>query len=281
MSKGNKFFDRFRKKEQNPEELIEMVNESHERGVINTNEADMIQNIVEVRDKDAKDVMVHRKNMVALDGKMRLRETIDFINNNSFSRYPVYLDDLDDIIGSVHIKQLLKYVDDVRWLDKRIQDVDGLIREISFIPETNAIYSVFTKMKIKKNHIAIVVDEYGQTSGLITMEDILEEIVGNIVDENDAETSNIVTLNKDEYRINGITNIEEVEELLDIKIEGEFETLNGFLTYMNGKIPADNSTFLVRAYGYTFQVIDVQNKVIQDVRVTKNDDNTLANNSDI
>ena len=103
------------------------------------------------------------------------------------------------------------------------------------------------------------------------MEDILEEIVGNIIDENDDEESGIVEITEDEYRIEGVTNIEEVEEILGIKIEGDFETLNGFLTYMNGKIPAENSTFLVKAYGYKFQVIDVQNKVIQDVKVTKLD----------
>ncbi len=274
MAKGKRFSKLFKKEENKSEELMEIVNESHELGVINTNEADMIQNIVEIRNKDAKDVMVHRKNVVALDGKMTLEETIDFINNNSFSRYPVYLDDIDDIIGSVHIKQLLKYVSDSKNLMKRIQDIDGLIREIGFIPETNAIYSVFNKMKIKKNHIAIVVDEYGQTSGIITMEDILEEIVGNIIDENDDEESGIVEITEDEYRIEGVTNIEEVEEILGIKIEGDFETLNGFLTYMNGKIPAENSTFLVKAYGYKFQVIDVQNKVIQDVKVTKLDNET-------
>ncbi len=274
MAKGKRFSKLFKKEENKSEELMEIVNESHELGVINTNEADMIQNIVEIRNKDAKDVMVHRKNVVALDGKMTLEETIDFINNNSFSRYPVYLDDIDDIIGSVHIKQLLKYVSDSKNLKKRIQDIDGLIREIGFIPETNAIYSVFNKMKIKKNHIAIVVDEYGQTSGIITMEDILEEIVGNIIDENDDEESGIVEITEDEYRIEGVTNIEEVEEILGIKIEGDFETLNGFLTYMNGKIPAENSTFLVKAYGYKFQVIDVQNKVIQDVKVTKLDNET-------
>lgn len=274
MAKGKRFSKLFKKEENKSEELMEIVNESHELGVINTNEADMIQNIVEIRNKDAKDVMVHRKNVVALDGKMTLEETIDFINNNSFSRYPVYLDDIDDIIGSVHIKQLLKYVSDSKNLRKRIQDIDGLIREIGFIPETNAIYAVFNKMKIKKNHIAIVVDEYGQTSGIITMEDILEEIVGNIIDENDDEESGIVEITEDEYRIEGVTNIEEVEEILGIKIEGDFETLNGFLTYMNGKIPAENSTFLVKAYGYKFQVIDVQNKVIQDVKVTKLDNET-------
>ena len=274
MAKGKRFSKLFKKEENKSEELMEIVNESHELGVINTNEADMIQNIVEIRNKDAKDVMVHRKNVVALDGKMTLEETIDFINNNSFSRYPVYLDDIDDIIGSVHIKQLLKYVSDSKNLKKRIQDIDGLIREIGFIPETNAIYSVFNKMKIKKNHIAIVVDEYGQTSGIITMEDILEEIVGNIINENDDEESGIVEITEDEYRIEGVTNIEEVEEILGIKIDGDFETLNGFLTYMNGKIPAENSTFLVKAYGYKFQVIDVQNKVIQDVKVTKLDNET-------
>lgn len=274
MAKGKRLSKLFKKEENKSEELMEIVNESHELGVINTNEADMIQNIVEIRNKDAKDVMVHRKNVVALDGKMTLEETIEFINNNSFSRYPVYLDDIDDIIGSVHIKQLLKYVNDSKNLKKRIQDIDGLIREIGFIPETNAIYSIFNKMKIKKNHIAIVVDEYGQTSGIITMEDILEEIVGNIIDENDDEETGIVEITEDEYRIEGVTNIEEVEQLLGIKIEGDFETLNGFLTYMNGKIPAENSTFLVKAYGYKFQVIDVQNKVIQDVKVTKLDNET-------
>ena len=271
MAKCRKLSRLFKKEENSSEELIEIVNESHELGVINTNEADMIQNIVEFRNKDAKDVMIHRKNVVALDGKMTLRETIDFINENSYSRYPVYLDDIDDIIGSVHIKQLLKYVSDSRNLSKRLQDVDGLIREIGFIPETNAIYTVFNRMKIKKNHIAIVVDEYGQTSGIITMEDILEEIVGNIIDENDTEKANIVALKEGEYRIEGITSIEEVERILDIEIEGDFETLNGFLTYMNGKIPSDNSTFLVRAYGYKFQVIDVKNRVIQDVKVSKLD----------
>ena len=275
MGKNRKFFKLLKKDEASSEELIEIVNESHEHGVINTNEADMIQNIVEVRDKDAKDVMVHRTNVVALDGKMTLKETVDFVNENSFSRYPVYLDDLDDIIGSIHIKQLLKFISEPKNINKRIQDIDGLIREIGFIPETNKIYAIFTRMKIKKNHIAIVVDEYGQTSGIITMEDILEEIVGDIDDENDADNDTIVTLDKDEYRIAGITSIEEVEELLNIKIEGDFETLNGFLTYMNGKIPSDNSTFLVRAYGYQFRIIDVKNKVIQDVRVTK-----LANNED-
>ncbi len=274
MAKGKKLFKLLRRDDNSSEELIEVVNESHEKGVLNTNEADMIQNIVELRNKDAKDVMVHRKNVVALDGKMTIKETIEFINENSFSRYPVYLDDIDDIIGSVHIKQLLKFVDDSKNLNKRLQDVDGLIREIDFIPETNTIYSLFNRMKIKKNHIAIVVDEYGQTSGIITMEDILEEIVGNIIDENDTENTNIVELKEGEYRIEGITSIEDVEELLDIQIDGEFETLNGFLTYMNGKIPSDNSTFLVKAYGYKFQVIDVKNKVIQDVKVSKLDKNS-------
>ena len=274
MAKGKKLFKLLRRDDNSSEELIEVVNESHEKGVLNTNEADMIQNIVELRNKDAKDVMVHRKNVVALDGKMTIKETIEFINENSFSRYPVYLDDIDDIIGSVHIKQLLKFVDDSKNLNKRLQDVDGLIREIDFIPETNTINSLFNRMKIKKNHIAIVVDEYGQTSGIITMEDILEEIVGNIIDENDTENTNIVELKEGEYRIEGITSIEDVEELLGIQIDGEFETLNGFLTYMNGKIPSDNSTFLVKAYGYKFQVIDVNNKVIQDVKVSKLDKNS-------
>ncbi len=255
------------------QEIISVVNEGHEMGVLNAKEASMIANIVEFDDKDAKDVMIHRKNVVSLDGNMTLEEAVHVINESSFSRYPVCIEDLDNIIGSIHIKQVLKFYEDKLKLRSKIRDIEGLVREVDFIPETNKINAILTKMQMQKNHLAIVVDEYGQTSGIISMEDILEEIVGNIIDENDLEEESIREVNDDEYRMDGMTSIEDVEEILGIKFEEEFETLNGFLIYEHGKIPVDNSSFLIKAYGYEFQILDVKKRIIQSVRVRKLDTN--------
>lgn len=270
LKKGfNSFFKNKKNEKEAEQEIISVVNEGTEIGIINAKEASMIQNIIEFDDKDAKDVMIHKKNVAFLDGEMTLLDAISYINEKSFSRYPVCLGDLNNIIGSIHIKQVFKFLDFDK--NKKIRDIDGLIREVDFIPETNKINSIFNKMQQKKNHLAIIVDEYGQTSGIITMEDILEEIVGNILDENDTEDDFIREINTDEYRIDGITSIEEVEKILDIKFEEEFDTLNGFLIFKLGKIPVEHSSFMIRAYGYEFQVLDVKNRIVQSVRVRKLD----------
>ena len=159
------------------EEIISMVNEGHEQGVLLASEAEMIHNIFEFGDKEAKDIMTHRKNICALDGTRTFRQALEFIKENNYSRFPVFLDDIDNIIGVLHIKEALELSLDAAVYDTPVSKIKGLIREVDFIPETRNINSLFAMMQAAKSHLVIVVDEYGQTAGIVAMEDILEEIV--------------------------------------------------------------------------------------------------------
>lgn len=253
------------------EEIISMVNEGHEQGVLLASEAEMIHNIFEFGDKEAKDIMTHRKNICALDGTKTFHQALEFIKENSYSRFPVYVDDIDNIIGVLHIKEALELSLDSSVYDKEIKDIDGIVREVDFIPETRNINTLFTTMQAAKSHMVIVVDEYGQTSGIVAMEDILEEIVGNIEDEHDEEAQTIEKQYDGSYLMNGMASFEEVARELSIEQEEEedFETLNGFLISLIDKIPNDDEVFSTTAHGYLFEILSVENKMIQTVRVRK------------
>lgn len=252
------------------EEIISMVNEGHEQGVLLASEAEMIHNIFEFGDKEAKDIMTHRKNIIALDGNMTFQEAINFIIQSSNSRYPVYLDDIDNVIGVLHIKEALQDTQRHEYADVPIKEIDGLVRKIDFIPETRNINSLFKEMQSRKSHMVIVVDEYGQTSGIVAMEDILEEIVGNILDEHDEDEEMMIKQYDGSYIISGMADFEDVAELLEIEFEEEdYETLNGFLINKIDKIPAEDEEISVDTDGYCFKVLKVENKMIQKVFVTK------------
>ena len=252
------------------EEIISMVNEGHEQGVLRASEAVMIQNIFNFADKDAKDIMVHRKDIVAIDGAVTLREAIRIFEENHYSRFPVYLEDLDNIIGIIHLRDMFHYSSRTRDYDKPVRDLDDLIRPAQFVPETHGINTLFTQMQMKKSHMAIVMDEYGQTSGLVSMEDIIEEIVGNIQDEHDDEKDPVEKVRENVFRMNGHTTLEEVSEQLPITFEEEdVTTLNGFIISRIDRIPEEHASFVVRAYGYEFRVLDVENKMVGDVIVRK------------
>lgn len=252
------------------EEIMSMVDEGHEQGNILASEATMIKNILEFDEKDAKDIMVHRKDIVAIDGESTLREALLVFENNSYSRFPVYIEDLDNIIGIIHLRDMFFYSSRTRDYDKHIRDLDDLIRPAQFVPETHGIHTLFTQMQKRKMHMAIVMDEYGQTSGLVSLEDILEEIVGNIQDEHDNEREAVEKVRENVYLMNGHTTLEEAMERLPITFEeDDVTTLNGFITSKIDKIPEEHSSFTVNAYGYEFKVMDVENKVIGDVYVRK------------
>ncbi len=254
------------------EEIIEMVNEGHEQGVLKSSEARMIRNIFEFADKDAKDIMVHRKDIVAIDGDISLREAIAIFEEHTFSRFPVYLEDIDNIIGVIHLRDMFHYSSRTRDYDKRVRDLDGLIRPAQIVPETHAINTLFTQMQTQKNHLAIVTDEYGQTSGIVSLEDILEEIVGNIQDEHDDEQDMIERTDDGVFKMNGHTPLEEVGEMLSLSFEDEeVTTLNGFLIAKFGHIPDEGAHFTIETDGYAFDIMDVKDKVIQDVIVRKTD----------
>lgn len=254
-------------------EIISMVNEGHEQGVLQASEAEMITNIFEFGDKEAQDIMTHRKNIIAVDGNMTLREAVSFVINENKSRYPVYDGDIDHIIGVLHYKDAVRAQEagkDKGTLEKRVKSVKGLVREAVFIPETRNIDVLFHNMQSMKTQMAIVIDEYGQTAGLVAMEDILEEIVGNIMDEYDEEEEHIEEKSENEYIIEGLTPLEELEERFQISFEEEdFETLNGFLISRMDKIPDDDEQFETEVDGYHFKVLSVKNKMIENVLVTK------------
>lgn len=254
------------------EEIISMVNEGHEQGMLLASEAEMIHNIFEFGDKEAKDIMIHRKNIVALDGDKTFRQTMEFIKDNKYSRFPVYLDDIDNIIGVLHIKEVVDLSLDASVYDRPIKDIEGMILDVDFIPETRNINALFATMQADKSHMVIVVDEYGQTAGIVAMEDILEEIVGNIEDEHDAEERTIEKCPDGSYYMSGVASFDEVCKELGIKREedeDEFETLSGFLISLIGKIPSDNEVFTTVAYDYLFEILSVENKMIQSVHVSK------------
>ncbi|MBO5617477.1 MAG: HlyC/CorC family transporter [Pseudobutyrivibrio sp.] len=250
------------------EDVISLVNEGHEDGNILASEAAMIQNIFEFSDTDAKDIMTHRKSIVAINGDCTLREAINFINENNMSRYPVYIDELDNIIGILHIKDILMYYDkDIDNL--KVKDLHELLSVAEFVPETHGINTLFAKMQSKKRHMVIVVDEYGQVSGLLSLEDILEEIVGNIEDEHDEEEASIEVKTEDSYLMDGSTTLEEVEEMLGTKFSDDYETLNGYLISLYGKIPEDGKSLTLEDDNYVFYIKNVTDKVIDGVYVRK------------
>ena len=252
------------------EEIISMVREGHEQGTILASEAELIHNVFEFDDKEVKDIMTHRKNIVRLDGNMSFIDAIEFIIDTGKSRFPVYENDVDSIIGVLHIKDAFTFFEKNEVYRSSIKDIDGLIRPVDFIPETVNINDLFKKMQSKKSHLAMVVDEYGQISGLIAMEDILEELVGNIEDEHDEE-ENYIRKNDDEtFIMDGMTEFSDVKEALSLPVDDDaYETLNGFIISLSDKIPEEGDKTVISAYGYRFSVMSVEDKVIKQVMIKK------------
>ena len=222
--------------------------------------AGLIRNIFRYMDKDAKDIMTHRKNIVAIDGDWSLEEALQFMLDERFSRFPVYQEDIDEIIGIIHLRDATS-----GYLDKSKRQ-----RPVTYIPETKSIDTLFKEMQAAKNHMVVVLDEYGQTSGLVAMEDILEEIVGNILDEYDEEDEMIKKQNDGSMIVNGRTELEDLEDLIPVTFDKEdYETLNGFLIDKLEHIPGEDETCVVDYDGYRFTVLQIDNNIIQTVKIEK------------
>ena len=259
------------------EEIISIVDEAHEQGVIEENEAEMIQNIISFNETEAHDIMTHRKNVVAFDEEVLLKNMIDTMLEEGNSRYPVYEENIDNIKGIVHYKDALKFMTQNPWAKfKPLKELPGIIREAALIPETRGIGDLFHTMQAKKIHMAVVVDEYGQTAGIVTMEDILEEIVGDILDEYDEDEITIRAQKDNSLIIDGLAYLEDVAEKLDVDFgDVEFETLNGYLTSILGHIPTDKDVDTsIKAIGYCFTILSIGNKTIGKVKVER--DNNVA-----
>ena len=189
------------------------------------------------------------------------------------SRFPVYEEDIDNIIGVLHMRDVLSFAEVLEYLDMPIGEIDGLLREARFIPETKNISALFKEMQSEKIHMEIIIDEYGQTAGIVTMEDILEEIVGNIMDEYDEEEPDIVSKGNDTYELSGMATLDDVEDALQMKFDEDdkdnFDTLNGFLISRLGHLPEEDEKARVLFRDYRFDIEKVENKTIQTVVAKK------------
>lgn len=252
------------------EEIISMVKEGHEQGVLLASEAEMIHNIFEFVEKEAKDIMTHRNSISAIDGNVSYYDAISCIVETGRSRIPVYLEDIDNIIGILHIKDAFSFCRKNEFFRTSIKDIPDLLREVDFIPETLSISTLFKQMQSDKNHLCIVIDEYGQTSGIVAMEDILEEIVGNIEDEHDNDEEIVSVESDGSYTLDGLTELRDVLEVIPLPVEMDaFETLNGLLISLLEKVPNDNETERICAFGYIFDIQSVENRIIRQVHITK------------
>ena len=255
------------------EEIRMMVDVGEEKGVIDTSEKTMINNVFEFDERTAAEVMTHRTVMAALPVTATAPEIIDLAQSEGYSRIPVYGEDIDSIEGIVYIKDLIPYIG--KPLPEEFS-IKSIMRKPYFVPESNRLSELFEDMTAMHQHMAVVLDEYGGTSGVVTMEDLLEAIVGNIQDEYDDEEEEIEQIGVDTFDIDGTTPVGDVCTRLDIELpEGEYDTIGGFVLDMLGRIPEENEHPSVTFSGYEFIVGDVEDNRIAAVVVKKISDESL------
>ncbi len=218
------------------EELKTIVNVSHEEGVLEVAEKQMINNVFEFVDMHVKDVMIQRTDIIAIDQQATLDEIIETIKKEQFSRYPVYVDKIDDIVGVVNVKDFVFLGND----DNKFE-IEKYIRKPFYTFEYKKIIEVFNEMKKNRVHIAIVLDEYGGTAGIVTIEDLLEEIVGDIQDEYDDFENDIQVIKEDEYLVNGSTKLAIINDMIGTNLESEnFDSIGGFIIGELGRLPEES-----------------------------------------
>ena len=244
------------------EELKAMVNGSHEEGVLEMEEREIINNVFQFGDMQAKEAMIQRLDMVAIDIEDSYDEIIELFKSEKLSRLPVYQESIDDIVGILNIKDI------IFLSDEEIEnfDIKDYVREAFFTYEFKKITQLLEEMKKEKTQMAIVVDEYGGTAGLLTIEDLVEVIVGDIDDEYDEEEEEIVKINDNEYLVEGSTKISDVNEQLGINLESEeFDSIGGFIIGYLKRIPEENE--IIEVEDVKFKVESIDKNRINKIRI--------------
>ncbi len=250
------------------EEIRMMVDVGEEKGTIHETEKEMINNIFEFNNKTVDDIMTHRTGITALPVEAGFDEVIDVVNTEKYSRIPVYEDSVDNIVGVLHSRDLILYLTENR--DRSDFNLRNIIRKPYLVPASKRTDVLFRELQKNKTHMAVIIDEYGGTAGIVTIEDLLEEIVGNIFDEYDEDEQEVDKLDDNTYMISGSTELEIVEEKLGIEMpEGEYETLSGFLMSQLGRIPGKEDRPEVEFNGFVFKVEEVDENRIVSVKACK------------
>ena len=257
-----------REDEVSEDEIMAMVEEGEESGAIQSNEKELIENIFEFNNITAEDVMIHRTDMVTLALDEEEDVILDTIRQSGLSRFPVYQNDVDDIVGILSTRE---YLHNFHLPDPK--PIRELLRPAYFVPESVPAEVLFRDMQGKKTHMALVVDEYGGTSGLVTLEDLLEELVGNIYDEFDPqEEQDIIRLEDNKWRVSGSADLEELAEALNLDLSDEdldYDTLGGLVFSQLSVIPDDGSRPIVEALGLRIQVEELCDRRVEWALVEK------------
>ena len=273
---GSGGLKRFFKKENSTteEEIKQLVDDDN--GELEMSQREMINKVFEFDDTTAGDIMTHRTDIVAVEDDKSLMDVVKAAIDEGFSRIPIFHEDLDNILGIIYVKDLLKFVGCEISKD---EDIKAYIREPLYVPETIPCGRLFEKMTDTRIQLAVVVDEYGGTAGLVTIEDIIEELVGDIEDEYDEEDESIQKLDENTYIFEGVTDIEDVEDALGISFpEGDYDTLAGFVISRLGFVPTQNDVDAVVDYsGVVFTVLEVEDRRIEKIKASKSP--TLSENS--
>ena len=252
------------------EDIMSMVNEGHEQGVLEAREAEMITNIFDLGEVTAGDIMTHRMDMVAVDETASCRSVIAAAVESGNSRLPIYRKTTDEIVGVLYVKDLLRLFDEPAALEG---PVSRFARPVMFVPESRPAGQLLLDFRRERTMIAIVVDEYGGTAGLVSMEDILEEIVGDIQDEYDDEEAELVAQG-DGYAVDGAIDLSDVFEAFGMECpemgeDEEFDTPGGLIIDKLGRIPEEGEKAAVEWGGLRFEVLKAGERRIQRVLCTR------------
>ena len=245
------------------EELKIIVGESLKGGFIDSVEGEIIKNAVDFSDTVAKEIMTPRKNMVCLDADDSFEDNLKVIVETNHTRYPYFKESKDNILGMIHIRDLLGE------MSGENRDLNSIVRALIIVPENASISDILKKMNKEQIHTALVVDEYGGTSGLLTMEDIIEEIVGDIADEYDLVDEEVSQINDQTYKMSGMLDMESAEEKLGVKFSNEHEqvSLGGYVFTLFGRLPVVGDT--LEDENCVFEVLEMDGARIKELKVTK------------
>ncbi|MBW2672597.1 MAG: HlyC/CorC family transporter [Deltaproteobacteria bacterium] len=248
-----------------------IIDSGEEDGLIDRQSGEMIQSILELRETVTREVMIPRTEIVAVNDSSTIEDVLALVLKHGHTRMPLYNENIDNIVGILNVKDLLRF-----WSKPfRREDITSILRKTYYIPETKNIHLLLHELKEKKSHMAIVIDEYGGTSGLVTLEDLIEEIVGEIHDEHDIEENPFTTLPGGDVLVDSRVDIEEFEEHFGIEVpEGQFETLGGFIFYLIKKIPVTGETLTYGDLEITIEAADERS--IKKVRIQRTEESTAG-----
>ena len=249
------------------EEIKMMVDQGQEKGTIKQEEKELINNVFELNDITVSEIMRHRKDIFAVDINISTDELLEELSQEEYrySRIPVYDETIDEIKGILYVKDVLKNI------NKKNFKVKNVVKEAYFVSQNRLINEVFRELQKNKKQIAIIIDEYGGTAGLITMEDILEELVGDIYDEYDEEEREFEKIDDNTYLLSGSMPIYDVNKILDADIpEGDYDTISGYLQDKLGRVPDDEETPIIDTEKVTYKIEEYEDKRIIKIKACKN-----------